>query len=514
MDSGNSGSMQSSSGGDEESDSRADSMSALLINNPASYVGPMSNPPQHHQTHHMFDPLSHMFDPLSSSSRQLLPLTNPNSFLNLDMAWSKSLRSDPNSIDLGVGVGGSGGQPFLTNNNQLGQTRVGGSGGGNGGGTFPAMQIPQETMSSRGSVPVGSTAPNVDQTMNNNNNSNNTNNNNVGVRNPKKRSRASRRAPTTVLTTDTTNFRAMVQEFTGIPAPPFTSSPFPRTRLDLFGSSGPSLRSGHLDPSPSPYLLRPFAHKVQPPPPPYVPPSSASSSSSTMVVEGLVSNSSTSNTSSTSPSNINYQLSSELGLLKQPHHHQNLLNNMGMQQMQNPLLNFQSLLQSQPKYPLSSTSTSINLGSKPQGGLSMEIPSTDHSHLKMGGLEEFGLTHGGGNVNNSSSQLSGFHNLLSSSSNGALSSRNDNNPTTTTNTNWVGDGVGLSNNNNNNVDQGLLRSINGSYSSTTNPERQVTNGKLNFSASSSSDFHGDKGTENVTTARNEGMVESWICSSD
>ncbi|KAJ1406840.1 hypothetical protein SESBI_24816 [Sesbania bispinosa] len=53
-----------------------------------------------------------------------------------------------------------------------------------------------------------------------------TNNNNfaVVVRNPKKRSRASRRAPTTVLTTDTTNFRSMVQEFTGIPAPPFSAS--------------------------------------------------------------------------------------------------------------------------------------------------------------------------------------------------------------------------------------------------------------------------------------------------
>ncbi|BAT78528.1 hypothetical protein LR48_Vigan04g189400 [Vigna angularis] len=44
------------------------------------------------------------------------------------------------------------------------------------------------------------------------------------VRNSKKRSRASRRAPTTVLTTDTTNFRSMVQEFTGIPAPPFSPS--------------------------------------------------------------------------------------------------------------------------------------------------------------------------------------------------------------------------------------------------------------------------------------------------
>ncbi|KAH7834334.1 hypothetical protein Vadar_014982 [Vaccinium darrowii] len=58
------------------------------------------------------------------------------------------------------------------------------------------------------------------------------------ARNPKKRSRASRRAPTTLLTTDTTNFRAMVQEFTGIPAPPFTSSssPFLRNRLDLFAT--------------------------------------------------------------------------------------------------------------------------------------------------------------------------------------------------------------------------------------------------------------------------------------
>ncbi|CAL5085718.1 unnamed protein product [Urochloa decumbens] len=37
---------------------------------------------------------------------------------------------------------------------------------------------------------------------------------------PRKRPRASRRPPTTVLTTDTSNFRAMVQEFTGIPAPP------------------------------------------------------------------------------------------------------------------------------------------------------------------------------------------------------------------------------------------------------------------------------------------------------
>lgn len=76
----------------------------------------------------------------------------------------------------------------------------------------------------------------------------------------KKRSRASRRAPTTVLTTDTTNFRAMVQEFTGIPPPPFSSSSSPFVRsspLDLFGTPS-SIRS-------NPFLLRPFAQKFQPP---------------------------------------------------------------------------------------------------------------------------------------------------------------------------------------------------------------------------------------------------------
>lgn len=82
----------------------------------------------------------------------------------------------------------------------------------------------------------------------------------------KKRSRASRRAPTTVLTTDTTNFRAMVQEFTGIPPAPFASpSPFQRNRgLDFLG---------HRSLSGNPFLLRPFPHRTQtfpsavPPPP-------------------------------------------------------------------------------------------------------------------------------------------------------------------------------------------------------------------------------------------------------
>lgn len=40
----------------------------------------------------------------------------------------------------------------------------------------------------------------------------------------RRRSRASRRTPTTLLNTDTANFRAMVQQFTGSPTAPFASS--------------------------------------------------------------------------------------------------------------------------------------------------------------------------------------------------------------------------------------------------------------------------------------------------
>ncbi|KAI3806773.1 hypothetical protein L1987_22688 [Smallanthus sonchifolius] len=64
----------------------------------------------------------------------------------------------------------------------------------------------------------------------------------ASTNNPKKRTRASRRAPTTVLTTDTTNFRQMVQEFTGIPPAPLSR------RLDVFSGGG----RGPLYPTPPP----------------------------------------------------------------------------------------------------------------------------------------------------------------------------------------------------------------------------------------------------------------------
>ncbi|CAL9147548.1 unnamed protein product [Musa hybrid cultivar] len=95
-------------------------------------------------------------------------------------------------------------------------------------------------------------------------------------RGSKKRSRASRRAPTTVLTTDTSNFRAMVQQFTGFPTPPFAASPFPRPRLDL-------LNLGAAVPS---YLLRPSAQKF---PSSSIPPMSSSSASTLLFDHAIAS---------------------------------------------------------------------------------------------------------------------------------------------------------------------------------------------------------------------------------
>ncbi|KAL9144077.1 hypothetical protein ABFS82_14G274000 [Erythranthe guttata] len=73
-------------------------------------------------------------------------------------------------------------------------------------------------------------------------------------KNPKKRSRVSNRNPTTVLTTDTTNFRQMVQQFTGIPANPLSGG------LDLFSALRPGYQ--YLDTLYGPvHPLKPSANK-------------------------------------------------------------------------------------------------------------------------------------------------------------------------------------------------------------------------------------------------------------
>uniref|UniRef100_A0A1D1Z1W4 VQ domain-containing protein n=1 Tax=Anthurium amnicola TaxID=1678845 RepID=A0A1D1Z1W4_9ARAE len=63
----------------------------------------------------------------------------------------------------------------------------------------------------------------------------------------RRRSRASRKAPTTVLNTDTTNFRAMVQQFTGVPTRSF-QSPYPHMVADDGGGGGgpATLSFGHV----------------------------------------------------------------------------------------------------------------------------------------------------------------------------------------------------------------------------------------------------------------------------
>ncbi|XP_059643701.1 uncharacterized protein LOC132285529 [Cornus florida] len=456
MDSGNSGSLQSSSsgggGGDEEYDSRAESISAFL--NPTAHIGHMSDPPppHHHHLHTtttpMFDSLSNYFDTISRPP-QPPPFSTPNALLNLDMVWSKTLRSDPNYTQI---------NPILASSTSP---------------TVPYRPVTEVTPSSAAAAAASS-----DQTAH-------------VARNPKKRSRASRRAPTTVLTTDTTNFRAMVQEFTGVPAPPFTSSPFPRTRLDLFATPS-SIRSNpsSLSISQPPYLLRPFAQKLQPPTTSSL---FMTNSSSSMLDHNIAStstnnnnnnitftcaNSSTSNTSA-STNNTNSQ---QLGLLKQS----------DLFLMQDPSLTFHSLLQSQPKYPLPNSSI---LGSKTQGSFGIQ---SNHSNLKMGALDEFGLGHGGGGHVNSS-QLSGLPNLVCAD--GTPATRNDDiDPMR-----W-GCGADTSDGN-----QSNLRSLNGNF----DYSRNLLKGKLNSSSSASStDFHGEKAQGNGATTRGEGMVESWICSSD
>uniref|UniRef100_A0ACD5Z832 Uncharacterized protein n=1 Tax=Avena sativa TaxID=4498 RepID=A0ACD5Z832_AVESA len=65
----------------------------------------------------------------------------------------------------------------------------------------------------------------------------------------RRRSRASRRAPVTLLNTDTSNFRAMVQQFTGIPSGPY--GPAGGGPVISFGAGGSSGVGMPVRPSPT-----------------------------------------------------------------------------------------------------------------------------------------------------------------------------------------------------------------------------------------------------------------------
>lgn len=254
-------------------------------------------------------------------------------------------------------------------------------------------------------------------------------------RNPKKRSRASRRAPTTVLTTDTSNFRQMVQEFTGIPAPPFSASGFPsRSRLDLFGGMGMGMGMGigmgigsgmgilprtggggggggssnSMDP-PS-YLLRPFAQKIlphpSPPPNPQQPQQQRNSVTSTSTNTNALTNATAAAASSSSGANAG-TIPAAFHLSPQP---------------SNPMLSFQSLLQQSSSSLIQEGSGMDNLGSQgagppvslgagsgprgesepqnwaglPQGlGLTQEPTDTNNSE-RVGAINSTSGNHGGG----------------------------------------------------------------------------------------------------------------------
>ncbi|XP_008219672.1 PREDICTED: striatin homolog [Prunus mume] len=201
------------------------------------------------------------------------------------------------------------------------------------------------------------------------------------TRNSKKRTRASRRAPTTVLTTDTSNFRAMVQEFTGIPAPPFaasssSSSSFSR-RFDMFGSG---MRSAHHLETLGPlYPLRPSAQKVQQPTP-FLSSNNSPSNSALLMMSnsgGLVDATNIATTSNNSNNNFNpttYQL----------------LNQGLFPSMQNPILTFQH---EQQPHPFHSSSMNLaSFGARPARGVIGNLAM--HSSLEdpLGGMSHGSYT--------------------------------------------------------------------------------------------------------------------------
>ncbi|KAK4434193.1 hypothetical protein Salat_0582000 [Sesamum alatum] len=217
MDSAHSGSVHSSSGGDDEFDSSRGQ----------SFLNPFLVT---HQNPTFFDPHEQVHS-LDHAFRQ----SNGND--NNNLVWSTSLRSQHNYADDFGNITSSSSLPLSRAQSLAGD------------GPFPipspspSLPLRAETESQAARASLG-----LNQTSS------------VVIKNPKKRTRASRRAPTTVLKTDTANFRQMVQEFTGIPADPFSASPYSR-RPDLF-STAAALRPGtRFDPLGPIYPVRPSPQK-------------------------------------------------------------------------------------------------------------------------------------------------------------------------------------------------------------------------------------------------------------
>ncbi|CAN0920033.1 hypothetical protein LINGRAHAP2_LOCUS31799 [Linum grandiflorum] len=287
MDSGNSNcSLQSSSGGEEDQEEEEEEEEEVEEEEYDSISRPVQPPPPCHQSSNLMNP----FGSLSSShphntslfSNNLIFDPSPNlfqtnfshqqpapaaaSFLNLDMLPAASnsshhhhhhhlhnqmLRSGPTSSSSPHDPPSHAIKLLRSHNHH----------------PHPSIITPipshNYTTTTTSTVAAAAAAGGGRGRISDNNNNNQ--NQRVVSRNPKKRTRASRRAPTTVLTTDTSNFRAMVQEFTGIPAPPF-SAPYSRTTFDLFRGLDSSTTTTTTTATMSSllYPLRPSPHKLPP----------------------------------------------------------------------------------------------------------------------------------------------------------------------------------------------------------------------------------------------------------
>ncbi|KAK7385297.1 hypothetical protein VNO78_31013 [Psophocarpus tetragonolobus] len=429
MDSGNSGSISSS--GDEEYDSRADHtvLPSTFLNN-TQFGSPLVSSSHYQQQH----PHLSFFD---LSSTYLHTLSQPNSFLNLDTATSSSSqprRSEPDCTHpSGVNVNVNATSSSTRHQANINQCLLGPQVGLGADTTRPDTIM----------LEPGRTS-------------------NVG-RSSKKRTRASRRAPTTVLTIDTSNFRAMVQEFTGIPTPPFSASSSYSRRLDLLTASSSLRSTSHLDTPTGPfYPLRPSPQKVHHHRQNPLLLSSSSSPYNNMV-DAIASttttnNSSSNNNNSNHPINYQQQLPPDLGL---PYHHNphNIMLNM----QNHPPLAFH--LPPTPLHPF---------------GFSAKLPS----------IEDLGMTHG--QVNNNPNFVSTGH---VTSEGVTLRSVND-------------DGGGTRDVSLRSLDGGSckLNFSMASASTSLNHEKSTLQNNNNN--------NNNHNNNNNPTTRGEGTVDSWICSSD
>ncbi|GMI90947.1 hypothetical protein HRI_002764000 [Hibiscus trionum] len=329
MDSRNSSSMQSWSDDEDGYESRTESVRACLNSNPI--LNPHPSLVLHHQSHPSasFDPCANFLNPFSRSQVEIL-----------------SQRSEPNcTLDfVNLQLQGSCSSQGLISQ-----------------GLYPSSSTSTQSRPSHDEGPRPLTKS--DQKS--------------AVKNPKKRTRASRTAPTTVLTTDTINFRAIVQEFTGIPAPPFSGSSY-SPRLNLFGS-GSGMRSRHLETLGSLYPQRPSAKRVKPTP---IASSSSPSLLTCPLVDANVTDRTSNNTIPTSSHCVQLASESDLGILKQP---QNMIN----------LQNFQSFVHHQPLHPclnlpgfaVSSHGSSVmssldELGFSPGNATAVGLNGGNQDHLR------------------------------------------------------------------------------------------------------------------------------------